>query len=185
MLCIVEGPDGAGKTTLIEAIRQRVKRYFWILRSSHPPTHLRQIWTFLRTFEGRPDHAMGLLFDRHPLVSEPIYGPILRGLDLLEMTGKPERLVSEFNAHCRRVDHSPFIIYCRPPIERIAANVARNASEQLEGVVERIRPITDAYDQLMPLIADQIPMIHFDYTVMPIDELMTRLETYLPREFGV
>lgn len=186
MLVILEGCDGSGKTTLIEQIRKQVKRYFWICRSSHPPTDVHQVWAFLRTFEGRPSPKMGLLFDRHPLISEPIYGPILREIDLLGLSRNYGKWSRALGQHLHKIESAPIIIYCRPSIETIARNVQKNAPDQLAGVVERVHSLTDAYDRFFEQLEDRLEGIHllrYDYTVPgAFEALLEYFPRYLPQE---
>src|ERR687883_686991 len=75
-MIIVEGPDGGGKTTLITKlsdlfdlpIAERV-----VSKEARAMVDLVQ-WTERNVSEG----SQHTLFDRHRLISEPIYGAILR-----------------------------------------------------------------------------------------------------------
>lgn len=69
---IIEGPDDSGKSTLCNHLHQELhmpvirphRNWGGWLESSH--------W-----YENLPSHA-GIIFDRFPAISEPVYGPILR-----------------------------------------------------------------------------------------------------------
>jgi thymidylate kinase len=163
-LIVIEGPDGAGKTTLIEALRGNSTKYFAILRASGYP----------QTAEGRPTHgtefmnaarifadAMGpihVVCDRFHAISENVYGPVLRK--------RTPELVSSIVQRLLGVD---FLIYCRPPMDRIWANLKKN--EQMEGVNEKTDLIVQAYDELMDKLAARRGLIRYDYTVDSIDKL--------------
>src|SRR5689334_16478912 len=75
-MIIVEGPDGGGKTRLISRlssdlglpVAQRV-----VSAEAEAMTDLKT-WVDLNLIEGN----VAVLFDRHRLISEPIYGPVLR-----------------------------------------------------------------------------------------------------------
>lgn len=86
MIIILEGPDGAGKTTLA---KQLCARYGVRYEHEGPPPNasardvLRHYGLKLDEARRRNDHVV---FDRL-WVGERIYGPILRGANLLENTG--------------------------------------------------------------------------------------------------
>lgn len=142
-LVIVEGCDGSGKTTLVQRARAECKRYFWAAQPSRPPKTIEQI------LEGSRWLAMALNFpsldvilDRHPYISEPIYGPILRGVSVIPSTARTPLLKS-------LIGQTERFIYCRPPRAVITDNVTRTAKDQLAGVVLKHLLIVDAYDHVM------------------------------------
>lgn len=151
MMIIIEGADGAGKSTLVEAFRLHSPRYFWALRSSGPPKDETKVLDALLWFAKRPSE-FDLVFDRHPAISEFIYGPILRGKNFLAKFSQTTLL----NA----VDA---IVYCRPPMPKIIDNVRK--SYQLSGVNEKIEKIVYAYDDMMFELGLKIPVILYDFTV--------------------
>lgn len=70
MNIIVEGPDGAGKSTLVALIANSLD---WEIAVSPGPTQNE------RDFNERARNALAcqcMVFDRHPIVSERIYGRI-------------------------------------------------------------------------------------------------------------
>jgi hypothetical protein len=153
MIVIVEGPDGAGKTTLIHQIRARSDRYFWIMRPSRPPTSKPEILRTLRWITSRPE-KLDLLFDRHPAISEQIYGPIFRGINhLAEFEGaKATRAL---------LGGVSMIIYCRPSKDRIRLNT--RITPQMEGVPDLIDKIITAYDSLMTELSLYKRVYHYDF----------------------
>lgn len=116
-MLIVEGPDGAGKTTLI---RQLQERYGFevaprvVDKDTNAMGDLKS-WVEQNLEAGFQD----LIFDRHRLISEPIYAPIM---------GRPaapgfddviwlNRQYQEFWAI------NPVVIYCIPPKKAVVDNV--------------------------------------------------------------
>ncbi len=153
---IVEGVDGSGKTTLLEDLRRTVKkRYFVMLRHScRPLTSKDAIQFYAMLSMASPE--LTLLVDRHPLISEPIYGPILRGKDLLE----------EYSADFRLKmiqETTETLVYCRPNTNRIVQCLASNP--QLTGVEQNIMRLIGAYDLVMQQIAKStnIRVIPYDW----------------------
>src|SRR6266702_7002766 len=81
MIFVVEGPDGAGKSTLVKSIRAQAKiRHVQchFLSSSGPPASLDHIQNEVDWLSIAP-RTMNLFCDRHRFISEPIYGLIVRG----------------------------------------------------------------------------------------------------------
>lgn len=154
---VVEGPDGAGKTTLMETLRATAgKRYFVMMRHSCRPYTSADAMRFYDILRG-VNQELTVLIDRHPCISEPIYGPILRGHDLLEKISR-ERLLEMIEQSCSR------IIYCRPPERVIRENLSKQP--QLAGVFEKIGRLIDTYDRAMHAIGSRtgIPIITYDWT---------------------
>lgn len=153
---IVEGPDGAGKTTLTEMLRERVKRrYFVMLRHSCRPYTWADAIAFLDLINRTPIQ-LTMVIDRHPIISEPIYGPILRGKDLLEAQSDEWKLSV--------IQHtSDFVVYCRPPRGTIIENLSKQP--QLAGVAEKIDQLIEAYDiAIERLRAARVRVYVYDWT---------------------
>lgn len=94
---VFEGPDGGGKSTLIEYVARM--RKLPVVPGEGPPKYPGEMDIRLRRMLQR---TMSGLFDRHPAISEPIYGS-LRGSTLPSAT-----LIRQF------YERHPFIVYCRP-----------------------------------------------------------------------
>src|SRR5690606_38614271 len=122
---VLEGPDGAGKTTLSEHIRAEAgKRYFLMMRHSCRPLSFADAMRFYDLVNAA-NRNLDLLIDRHPLISEPIYGPLLRGHNLINRFSQNE-IIGMLE---RSVTH---IVYCRPPLA-VMENGLRS-QPQLAGV---------------------------------------------------
>lgn len=120
-MIIVEGPDGAGKTTLIKQLTEAVGLDIAprvVSKNAEAMVDLRS-WV-------EENVAIGFqpkIFDRHRLISELIYGPALRGepepgFDDLEWL--TEQLIRFYQAR-------PIIIYCLPSWPVVWNNI--NSSE--------------------------------------------------------
>lgn len=144
---VVEGPDGAGKSTLIDNLRLSGAKHYVSLQRSGPPKRLEEIQSVVRWIEKFEPDGSGptpLILDRHPFISEAIYGPTLRGHSLL---------VDYYTLH--DIEHHFFrfvdrVIYCRPPTSVIMQKMGNNP--QLKGVTENIEEITRQYDHTMKLV---------------------------------
>ena len=160
MIIILEGPDGAGKSTLVESFRRNSNRYFWTLRSSGPPASVRQLLEVLGWATHKPSD-IDILFDRHPSISESIYGPILRDVNLLKDYPQDLWLL-----------HSNAIVYCRPPFDVIEHNVKH--TPQLSGVQGCLMQIVRMYDVLMESLSDSNRIIHYDYTKHRVEDIIAQ-----------
>lgn len=98
MQIIIEGPDNSGKSTLASELSARTG--LPVYRSEGKPKHKGEINERIRTKYA----ALGdnIILDRHPCISEPIYGTFRTTYDPVD-----PKLIQEFYAS------RPFIIYCR------------------------------------------------------------------------
>ena len=139
-MIIVEGMDNSGKTTLINHLATHfnlptVKSYKPRLRSD--------IYALHSWCSAAPQTV---ITDRHPAISDLVYGPIIRG-------STPSSL-----AVARGCIVNNFLIYCRPPDDRIFLFKDRT---QMAGIIEQAIGLLEAYDALM---MDLLPQSVFDYT---------------------
>lgn len=95
MNIIIEGPDNSGKSTLARYIASHVPRP--ILFSEGPEKFPGEINDRIRRYE----RYRNVIFDRHPCVSQPIYGKIRRNTEV------------EHELLLRFYDARPLFIYCR------------------------------------------------------------------------
>lgn len=116
-MIIVEGPDGAGKTNLVTHLAEELQLPVAPRRVSKQAVHLVEMrpWVDENLREGlRPT-----LFDRHPFISEFIYGPTMKGR-LPEGFDDPDWL-QERLARFNKLN--PAIIWCLPPLEEVVNNI--------------------------------------------------------------
>lgn len=158
---VVEGCDGSGKSTLLDNARLQIpKRYFVLVRHSCRPLQLSDALQFMRATRHAVDIGLDLIADRHPLISEPIYGPLLRGSHLFD-----GHFTYSDEDHRLEYLHSNIdrVIYCRPPEKTIEENLDR--LPQLSGVRATIWDLLDRYDSVMGRIALRgVPVVSYDYT---------------------
>lgn len=108
-MIVIEGPDGSGKTTLIHEI----KTQFPVTIAPRVVTKDAEAMVDLVQWieEDNAKLNQGVLYDRHRLISETIYGPILRdepqpGFDDIKWLGQQMSLF---------YGKKPVVIYCLPP----------------------------------------------------------------------
>jgi hypothetical protein len=96
MQIVIEGPDNSGKSTLIGQL-QRIIR--WPVQSSEgPEKHPNEINERVARYQ---KYTGDWIFDRHPCVSQPIYG------QLANRTPIHQHLLEDFYGA------SPLFVYCR------------------------------------------------------------------------
>jgi len=162
---VVEGPDGAGKTTLIQRILDAmpIKLHDRFSTSvGGPMDSLAQRVSDDISTLFNPDPPY--LYDRHPIISEPIYGPVIRGK-------VPESFRSFSWTLARRgeVAHNCLVVLCLPSLGLVRDNVARN--DQMPGVVEHIDEIWSRYNAMMWPGA----MVRYNYASSNVDAILTTI----------
>jgi adenylate kinase family enzyme len=117
---IVEGPDGSGKSTLVaelaKALRLPVANRV-VSESTEAMTNLKT-WTEDNVAKG----FQPLIFDRHRLISEPIYGPVIRDRqdgEFFDMAWLSQQMWLFYG--CK-----PVIIYCLPNIVTVRRNLTKD-----------------------------------------------------------
>lgn len=152
---IIEGPDGAGKTTLVKwlspimdvPVARRISdsikgvqgknlaRYVdgdmgqWSNNASTTP-HLRA------PIFGTPYGSR--IYDRYPLISEPIYGLHVRKAPQAEFMTTWYR-----DAYAKFLEYDPLVIWCLPPYDEVVKHV--HPSRDMDGVWRNISQLYQAY----------------------------------------
>ena len=156
-MIIVEGPDGAGKTTLIRQIQERWPELEVAPRVVSKETKDLvdlQEWVNRNLSEG-PQFK---IFDRYRLISEFIYGPVIRKEQRPGFTD-----VTWVWHSLRRFERlGPIIIYCLPPLQVVKRNITGDESNR--AVWDHIDGIYTAYLQRATLDALHLHAFVYDYT---------------------
>jgi hypothetical protein len=148
---IIEGPDGAGKTRLVEALLDRYPEYRAAPRactSIDGPLSGRDLVYWINRF-GMLD---GNIYDRHPAISGPVYDAVLSRRVELWVQPWIQGIFHEIHESAR-------VIYCRPPRRAIVEAV--NGAPQMDGVNRMIHRLVDTYDAIM---ANMIQHERYDWT---------------------
>ena len=147
-MIIIEGMDGSGKTILAQQLSPRlwnapIKRF---VTSGGPANYdplVERTRAALMELHNQvmQDQRPVVIYDRFPLISEPVYGTILRGRNRFddEWTTLIDLLLAL----------DPIVVYCRPRIEFILQNIRETADSQMKGVVSRALELVNAYDELI------------------------------------
>lgn len=161
-MIIVEGPDGSGKTTLIENLKHQqhklrsllggvggdTKKGWGSVDISPVPNYVKKILEA----EDLERTGVRVAYDRFHL-SEIVYGPILRKKQLFT-----EDDLAMLTGYCHRKKVS--IILCLPPLETTVSNVMREGRERPD--YQTVEFLQNAYADFLGLKewADFV----FDYT---------------------
>lgn len=155
-MIVLEGPDGGGKSTLAEKIKEYMG---WreVIHDGGPPKSLEEVMERLhRVAVGR----RAAVYDRVTLLCEQIYGPIVRRTRYMEGE-KQKQLVQVF------LSHKPLIIYCRPPTEHLLDTEMAKKTYKNDAFMNSLRghrgEIIRAYDELMCQVSRYAVVMTYNY----------------------
>lgn len=141
-IIVCEGFDGTGKSTLIKKLHQ----------NTGLPIHPRAVadqtgepvgnlFDWARTDVETWDNQPLSLYDRHPFVSEYIYGPITRGRVAPGFRrGAAKNYLNTFFSEA-------LLIFCVTDAQTIYENLKRN--DQMDGVAEHAEQLIVAYTEII------------------------------------
>ena len=150
-MIIIEGPDGAGKSTLIKSLRLTNPD---LKLAPRPCTSLGGPLVGEDLLQWLRDYSLmyGYVYDRHPCISGAVY-------DSVYSRPVERRLQQRLHEAFLEALESARVIYCRPPRREIIRAV--NESAQMDSVDRKIHRIIDTYDAIM---ANIIPHERYDWT---------------------
>lgn len=153
-LVIVEGPDGAGKSTLIQNLV--ALGGFVSAHTGGPPRDKQDLEDKLAKVTASLDAAGPniLVLDRHPAVSDPIYSKVT-GSRSFVTPGELSKQIWDLN---------PVFVYCRGTADSMRENISRSPkahkpSEHLLKVIQKHGEIVKLYDAFFA----QAPHIRYDW----------------------
>jgi len=139
-LIVIEGCDGSGKSTLVKSLSEDLD-----LPSYHKarPGTAEEVESRMNEVIAYSDGPA--IWDRVPIISEQIYGPVLRGVNVI--AHKADALMNLFLAR------GPLIIFCRPPTPVMMSHKleqkAHDTDKHIASVAANYHKLIDAYDSLM------------------------------------
>jgi hypothetical protein len=176
-MIIVEGCDGSGKDTLIQSLAS----YFQL------PVHERactseggpidDLYSWVQRDVLRLQEQPLSIYNRHPLVSEYIYGPIVRQFLPQEFTTT--------NAHLliRMLAQRSFLIVCEPPMHEVAHNLsAQPHNAQMPGVFDHFPQIYSAYQTMRQFWPGQVMTYNYTYGQDHFNGLLSALRIHVATE---
>jgi thymidylate kinase len=156
-IIIVEGPDGAGKTTLIDKIEERALEFGSVEIINHG-AYLGESAIghhYLKSIEMAASFNT-VIMDRS-WISEPIYGHVMRG-------GKNRLPWNDYRFLCNKANEfKAQIIYCLPPMETCLA--AWRSRREIEYVDDEEK-MTNVYQLYRASFSDMyiVPKRLWDWT---------------------
>lgn len=145
-IVIVEGCDGSGKTTLARRLAHDLRGLY--LKTEVRPATYQNVIDYAQVLGAAQHYTQFVVSDRHGLISETIYGPVVRH----NPPHFPPQSISDLFTGTR-------VIFCDPGPVEIRMNV--KAAPQMVGVPEHVDDLIWNYSQLFN---QHYPhWIHWDY----------------------
>jgi len=166
VILILEGPDGSGKSYLIDYLT--AKRSFSLIPTQGPPKSRGDLLHRMDRVISRAQQGEKILSDRFALFSEQVYGPIIRDNCLLTEY--------DIQTYTRRLlFNNTVILYCRPSNETLAKVELKKKPHKDEDHVHRVKSqfklITQRYDQIIWSTEIYLPVIKYDRDQMTKEDL--------------
>lgn len=153
---VLEGFDGCGKTTLQQRLCEDLRTVK--LATYRKPYCRQDVLDYTAWITQCP---FNVIIDRHPYVSELIYGSVLNRAPLVTQ--------SETETWA----DSTLVVYCRPPEPQLYSQ------PQMEGVIENASRLMLQYDYLFEVL----PHITYDWT--NYEYIRNTIAAYLSSSTGV
>lgn len=161
-MIICEGPDGAGKTTLIQQLSTELDLPVAPRVVSKDTEVMVDIGKWVE--ENLNAGFQHKIFDRHRLISESIYAPI--------MDRESDASFSQLNWLTRMMYQfysiRPVIIYCLPPSEVVWDNVESDPDNR--AIRDYIPSLYQAYVSRAAIDLNRPNTFLYDYTARTVDE---------------
>jgi thymidylate kinase len=170
MIIILEGPDGGGKTTLAESLRQ----YLQGDRMTHVVKHgpYKGVGTedlcriYFRAMTQALTYDDHVIMDRSWL-SEPIYGEVYRnGANRVDM---PRRRMLERVALSR----GAVVVHCQPDLEVCMETFKSRLDVEYLDNTAQLTAVYHGYESLG--LHTCLPVLHYDYKYDTLEKLLPRL----------
>ena len=155
MIYIIEGPDGAGKTTLVEQIRKSHMNakvlHFGAPQTPEEADNYYKVYA--EAINAKRDDEV-LIFDRS-WYSDMVYGPVMRNRQ--EMTQEHADMLSAMVVACG----GGIIIYCTAPIKVLWARCQRRGETYLQNQAQ-LQAIATGYSKVMAENVRFLPVVRYD-----------------------
>lgn len=175
-MIVLEGPDNAGKSTLGKQLSERFGTE--VQHSSNPKMSYEELRA--KMFAIINDPRRDAIYDRVPLISEAVYGTLLRGIN--RFNGHEGDGIWQLFKSCR-----PLIIYCRPQDDTLSVGLEFKPGEEpdhIESVRKQHLNIAHFYDNLMDsLTMTGFPVFKYNW-VLPqaFDRVFARCVRHITEE---
>jgi thymidylate kinase len=170
MIIILEGPDGGGKTTLSEKLRQMLNHERLTNVVKHGPYTGMSSEELCKTYFRSMSQA--LTYDDHVILdrswlSEPIYGEVYRnGVTRVDM---PRHRMLERVALTR----GAVVIHCQPEFALCVDTFKTRKDIEYLDTTEQLGKVYDAYETLP--MHTCLPIVHYDYEKDTVSDLLEKV----------
>ena len=155
-MIIVDGPDGSGKTTLIKELGIPVAPRFADSLTGPKP----KLGHLVRNDMNQWSRSKCKVYDRHPFISDYVYGPIMRD-------GVDKTLLTLDREYYRYFLEKSLVIMCRPPLPIAMSNL--HEGDQLPGLKQQYEQIYRAYQNMEILLLEAgAEVVPYDFTIPPL-----------------
>lgn len=153
---IVEGPDGSGKSTLIDHLRRVLgfSIHDRAVTSKDGPIMPLAKWVD-EDISANWDHPW--IYDRYPTISEPIYGKEVRRGNIESPFDNQAYLMNVNDV----LYATSVVVWCLPSLATVRNNVLDNRADQMPGVVRNIAHVHQAY--MTAYFRWRGPKLRYDY----------------------
>lgn len=154
-LVILEGADGSGKSTLAARLLKGTGHPTLLVKRSGPPGDLETIEFMSKWLKDQAELGLNVIADRHPIISECIYRPIVR------REGAAPWTMAEAAGAMR--DKDLLLIYCRT----VSVRQMRSAhvEQQMDGVHDHYEALLREYDKWFNAFDEWgLPVYRHDYS---------------------
>lgn len=142
-MIVVEGCDGSGKTHLVKQLEG------WTGLPIHARASDSIAGPRLDLFEWAAHDVYSMttqplsIYDRHPMISEYIYGPIIRNtIDFRFLGYRGSQMSKLFAQHV-------LLIHCDPGMDEVSKNLRHSVEGQMDGVNRNADTLYHTYASLM------------------------------------
>lgn len=178
MLIILEGPDGGGKSTLVERFKASPSRPGWPKRVVSQLGGRTMTGDVMRTntydLVNRLRNGLlneeVVLCERLHALSDLVYRGVFGGTPFLSRI-ESDGIFRDLGRQDVR------FIYCRPPVQKVIdrglLQAGDDTEEWLMEVAHKLRPLYDAYDAVMNRLSwdHGVPVVRYDYTAPSASEV--------------
>lgn len=171
MIIILEGPDGAGKTTLSEALRQHFQQDRMTQIVKHGPfkglVAEELCKTYFRAMSQALTYNDHVIMDRCWL-SEPIYGTVYRkGANRVDI---PRKRMLERVALSR----GGVVVHCQPDFTLCVNTFVDRQDHEYLDTVTQLSAVYNEYETLK--YQTSLPVVHYDYQYDEVDDLIEKIK---------
>lgn len=170
-LVVIEGPDGSGKSTLVKAL---AAMFGWpVHHSGGPPRTKADLERKFTDLEAAlSSSASGLVLDRHPAISEPIYRAAAGEVCMMTPAVMLYRLAAL----------KPVVVYCRlTSMTEMWQSIDRSSkphkpAAHLEQVLRDYQTVVSKYDLTFSDPDLGFPVLRYNWKTQPLRHLVENIK---------